>query len=100
MTEIQAWEFCARVWSKIKSDPEFDSNEDHGICHTIERLVTARKLTHKQWDKMDDKIRVVKKEPSSNRHWPYCWEGSLKGAKQRVAFCKAQIKKLKAKKKK
>ena len=100
MTEIQAWEFCAKHWNEPKTEAEVDWLDDSGICRTLQRLLEQKKITCDLWNAMDDKILLVKKEPSTNKHWPYCWIGGLKGAKLRVKFCREQIRKLKKAKKK
>lgn len=106
LTEIEAWEFCAKAFEgafellgdyvakvEIGGHTHTDCN---GICDVLKTLVQEYRLGFELMLKMTSRIEKLKTIAPLDG---YVWHKSAKGAKQRVAFCNRQIKRLKGKKK-
>ncbi len=95
MTEIEAWEFCAKVFEgKVEwGAVEFDGRKFFGLCEVLNALRGSCKIDFEHYYTMKDVISdaVSNMDHSSAYLFPCTPEGAL----LRVAFCRAQIERLK-----
>lgn len=95
LTEKQAWELLARLWSEpevnrwsekcvtiIKNDPS------KGLCDCITDLYVTDQITDRIHDQMIFKVADHREEVKSVD--TFLWPHTEEGAKARMEFCKTQ----------
>lgn len=96
ITERETWLLLAKCFRKVQKDLTGDYYSEYvnsyycttvyGLCSALKWLQFSRLISHRTKTTMLEKIK------SHNR---YRWPKTRKGAKQRVAFCMMQARKLK-----
>ena len=93
MTEIQAWEYCAKAFKKVEKHPAgnhycVNSNgRPCGICDVIAFSDFPKQICDSMYKEIDAKKFKTKKDT-------YIWPLDKEGAKERVKFCRLKIREL------
>jgi hypothetical protein len=92
LNERQAWLEIAAAWDEVTTDDEgtacalLRGTEYHyGICHCIDDLLGHQAISFEVLESMAGKL--------PERTWfhrRFCWPRTLRGARQRAAFCRKQ----------